>query len=103
MIGISQRRESLCRINTSVRTKKSIQKNRFVTVIVRDPSRKVNYLSENMWLKYPKANLLAGGLLEKTSCILDENISKNLQIFLEVNPVQKEVLPLHKLQDHAYE
>ena len=31
------------------------------------------------------------------------NISKNPQSFLEVNPVQKEVLPSHKLQDHAYE
>ena len=32
-----------------------------------------------------------------------ENISKNLQSFLEIRPVQKEVLLLHKLQDHAYE
>ena len=32
-----------------------------------------------------------------------ENISKNLQNFLEISPVQKEVLPSHKLQDHAYE
>ena len=32
-----------------------------------------------------------------------ENISKNLQSFLEINPVQKEDLLLHKLQDHAYE
>ena len=29
-----------------------------------------------------------------------ENISKNLQSFLEI---QKEVLPSHKLQEHAYE
>ena len=28
-----------------------------------------------------------------------ENISKNAQGFLEINPVQKEVLPSHKLQD----
>ena len=27
-----------------------------------------------------------------------KNISKNLQSFLEVSPVQKEVLPSHKLQ-----
>ena len=26
-----------------------------------------------------------------------ENISKNLQIFLEISPVQKEVLPSYKL------
>ena len=32
-----------------------------------------------------------------------ENISKNLQSFLEISPVQKEVLLSHKLQDHAYE
>ena len=32
-----------------------------------------------------------------------ENTSKNPQSFLEINPVQKEVLPSHKLQDHAYE
>ena len=32
-----------------------------------------------------------------------ENISKNLQNFLEISPMQKEVLPSHKLGDHAYE
>ena len=32
-----------------------------------------------------------------------ENISKNLQSFLEISPMQKEVLPSHKLRDHAYE
>ena len=32
-----------------------------------------------------------------------KNISKNLHSFLEVSPVQKEVLLSHKLQDHAYE
>ena len=32
-----------------------------------------------------------------------ENISKNLQSFLEICPVQKDVLLLHKLQDHSYE
>ena len=37
-----------------------------------------------------------------------ENISKNLQSFLEISefsisPVQKEELPSHKLRDHAYE
>ena len=30
-----------------------------------------------------------------------ENISKNLQSFLEINPVQKEDPPSHKLRDHA--
>ena len=32
-----------------------------------------------------------------------ENISKNLQSFLEISPKQKEVRSSHKLQDHAYE
>ena len=31
-----------------------------------------------------------------------KNISKNLQSFLEISPVQKEDLPSHKLWDHAY-
>ena len=32
-----------------------------------------------------------------------ENISKSLQSFLEISPVQKEDLPPRILQDHAYE
>ena len=32
-----------------------------------------------------------------------ENISKNLQSFLEISPVQKEVGPSYILQDQAYE
>ena len=32
-----------------------------------------------------------------------KNINKNLQRFLEISPVQKEVLLSHKLQGHAYE
>ena len=32
-----------------------------------------------------------------------KNTSKNRQSFLETALVQKEVLPSHKLQDHAYE
>ena len=31
------------------------------------------------------------------------NISKNLQSFLEISAVQKEVLLSHKLRDYAYE
>ena len=34
---------------------------------------------------------------------LVEIMSKNLQSFLEINPVQKEALLSHRLQDHAYE
>ena len=32
-----------------------------------------------------------------------ENISRNLQSFLGISPVQKEVLPSHKVRDYAYE
>ena len=32
-----------------------------------------------------------------------ENISKNMQSFLKINPVQKEGLLSHKLREHAYE
>ena len=32
-----------------------------------------------------------------------ERVSKNPQSFLEIRPMQKEVLLSHKLQDHAYE
>ena len=34
---------------------------------------------------------------------LVENIIKNLQIFLGISLMQKEVLLSHKLEDHAYE
>ena len=34
---------------------------------------------------------------------LVENVSKNLQSFLEIRPVEKEVLLSQKLQDHACE
>ena len=34
---------------------------------------------------------------------LVQNISKNIQGFLEMSTVQMRVLPSHKLQDHAYE
>ena len=32
-----------------------------------------------------------------------KNISKNLQSFQEISPMQKEILLSHKLQDHAHE
>ena len=31
-----------------------------------------------------------------------ENMSENLQSFLEISPMQKEVLPAHKLEDYIY-
>ena len=77
-------------------------------------------------------NTLANGLIDRTSSMLDKkesktmhndeegdlrgkrsktlsevklvgNICKNLQSFLEISSVQKEVLHSRKLQDHAYE
>ena len=33
----------------------------------------------------------------------DENINKSPQGFLEIRPMQKEVVPSHNLQDHAFE
>ena len=32
-----------------------------------------------------------------------KNRSKNPQSFLEISPMQKEILPSHKLRDHGYE
>ena len=32
-----------------------------------------------------------------------ENVSKNMQSFLEISPVEKEVVLTYKLPDHAYE
>ena len=31
-----------------------------------------------------------------------ENVNRNPPSFLEINPAQKEGLPSHKLEDHAY-
>ena len=49
MIKISQLRGSHCRSIISVRRNKYIQKNRTVTVTVRDPNKKVNHLSKVIW------------------------------------------------------
>ena len=83
-------------------------------------------------LNSPKTNTLADRLIERTSSMLDEiesktvhkdiekdrrrnrsttlgevkpveSISQNQQSSLEISPVQKEVIPSHKLQDHAHE
>ena len=45
------------------------------------------------------------GKRSKTLCEIRpvNEINKNLQSFLEMSSVQKEGLPSHKLQDHAYE
>ena len=49
--------------------------------------------------------MIDGGKRSKTMSKIKpvENISKNLQSFPEIGPMQKEVLLSHKLQDHAYE
>ena len=46
MIRISQRRESHCRTNTSVRSKKGIQRSRTMRITVSDPSERVNHLGK---------------------------------------------------------
>ena len=49
--------------------------------------------------------VIVRGKRSKTLCEVKaaKNISKNLQSFIEISPMQKEVLPLHELQDHMYE
>ena len=49
--------------------------------------------------------LINGGKRSKTLSEVKpvENISKNLQRFLEISPVPMKVISSHKLQDHAYE
>ena len=54
-----------------------------------------------MDVKSPKTNTLAEGMIERTSSVSDRRWYR--QIFLEISPVQKEALSLHKLQGHAYE
>ena len=49
MIRISQWKESHCKTNTSIRWKKLIQKSMTERARVRDPSRKVNHLSNVIW------------------------------------------------------
>ena len=85
-----------------------------------------------MNVKFQKANTLAEGLITRISSMLDEidqkpcttiknvidrgkrskalsevklveNMSKNLQSFLERSPVQKEIFLSNNLQDHGYE
>ena len=51
-----------------------------------------------------KKKTIDGGKRSKTLSEVKpvENISKNPQSFLEISPVQKEVVPSHKLRDHAW-
>ena len=59
--------------------------------------------NQNSWTKTKK--VIDRGKLSKALSEVKpvENISKDLQSFLERSPVQKEVLLSHKLRDHAYE
>ena len=52
MIRISQWTENHFRTNNSLGRKKEIQKGKTLRVIVRNPSRKVNYLSKVTWEKF---------------------------------------------------
>ena len=54
---------------------------------------------------YPKMKVINRGKRTKKLNEVNavESISKNLKYFLAIGPIQIEVLPSHKLQDHAYE
>ena len=90
MIRIHQWWESQCRANSNVSRKKWILKSRTVRVTVRDLTRKVNYLSKVIWVRkiiaelirsinstwIGKINILADGLIKRTSSMLYEIASK---------------------------
>ena len=62
-------------------------------------------MKENQKQYIKKKKVIKRGKRSKTLSKVNpvENMSENPQSFLEISPVQKEVLPSHKLQDHAYE
>ena len=61
-------------------------------------------MKQNQKLYTKTKKVIDRGKKSKTMCEVKpvENISKNLQSFIEISPMQKEVLTLHKLRDHAY-
>ena len=65
-------------------------------ITVRDLSRKLWITTKKMINRRKTSKTLNEVKLVKI-------IIKNLQGFLEISPMQKEVLLSHKLQDHAYE
>ena len=89
MIRISQRKESRCRINTSVRRNKSIQKSRTVRVTVSDPSKKVSHLNKVIWERttkltitknYNKAHQVYQIPQNKLARMMDVQVSKGKHI-----------------------
>ena len=46
--------------------------------------------------------VISRGKRSKTLSDVKKNISKNLQSFPEIGPLQNEVFPSYKLRDHAY-
>ena len=92
MIRISKWREGHCRTNTSIRSKKYIQKSRTMRITAWHPSRKVNHLSKVTWerkiiieftrlvsftrigksvlmIKSHLTKILADGLIKRTSSV----------------------------------
>ena len=47
--------------------------------------------------------MINNGEISKTIVNPVDNINKITQSFQEIGPVQKEILPLYNLPDHAYE
>ena len=116
-IWISQWSESHCTTNTNVSRKKEIRKRKTVRITVWDLSRKVNHLSKVIWdtkiiTKFNRS--ISSTRIDKPVLMMDikvskdksnrrwvdrskvkpvKNISKNLQSFLEISPMQKEVSP----------
>ena len=60
-------------------------------------------MKQNQKLCTKTKKVIHGGKRSKTMSEVKpvKNISENLQSFLEISPVQKEVLLSHKLGDHA--
>ena len=116
-IWISQWSKSHCTTNTNVRRKKEIRQRKTVRITVWDLSRKVNHLSKVIWdtkiiTKFNRS--ISSTRIDKPVLMMDikvskdksnrrwvdrskvkpvKNISKNLQSFLEISPMQKEVSP----------
>ena len=81
-----------------------VSKDKHVSRLV-DRENLICYMKLNQKPRIKTKKVIDGGKRSKTLSEVKpvKNINKNLQSFLEISPVQKEVLLSHKLQDHAYE
>ena len=60
-------------------------------------------MKQNQKLCIKAKKVINRGKRSKTLSEVKPVENKNLQSFLEISPIEKEVLPSHKLPDHAYE